>query len=339
MDSLFRLLRYARRWRLKIMLATLYSSLNKLFDIAPEILIGVAVDVVVKREESFVASLGFTTPESQITVLGIATFLIWALESLFQYLHGITWRGLAQSLQHELRMDTYDRIQRLDMAWFEDSSIGNIQATLNDDVNQLERFLDSGANDIIQLIVSTVLIGIVFFYLEPSIALLAVVPIPIIMIGSLYFQKSLAPRYSSVRDSAGHLGGTLANNLSGIATIKSFTMEDAERSRIDRLSRDYVAANAQAIRLSSAFIPVIRMAILTGFLCTLVIGGLKTFEGTLEVSAYSVLIFLTQRFLWPFTRLGETIDLFERAMASTRRILDLLETDYTIRDPRAATPA
>ena len=206
MGSLFRLLKYARRWRMKIVLATLYSTLNKLFDIAPEILIGMAVDVVVKREESFVAELGFHTPQSQITVLAIATFFIWALESLFQYLHSITWRGLAQDLQDALRMDTYDQVQRLDLAWFEENSVGNLLAILNDDVNQLERFLDTGANDLIQLAVSTLLIGAVFFYLDPTIALLAILPVPVIFIGSSFFQKNLAPRYTRVREGRRPIG-------------------------------------------------------------------------------------------------------------------------------------
>jgi len=333
MEALFRLLKYARAWRVKIILATVYSTLNKFFDIAPEILIGIAVDVVVKREESFVASLGFETPESQITVLGVATFIIWALESLFQYLYSITWRDLAQSLQHAMRLDTYNQVQHLDMAFFEDSSVGNLLATINDDVNQLERFLDSGANDLIQLLVSTILVGAVFFYLQPTIAILAIMPIPIIFLGSMYFQRNLGPRYTEVRDAAGLMGATLSNNLNGIATIRSFTMEDKELERVEKLSNDYRTANAVAIRLSSAFIPLIRMAVLAGFLFTLVLGGLKTFEGTLAVSSYSVLIFLTQRLLWPFTRLGQTIDLFERAMASTRRILNLLETSFTIKDP------
>jgi len=333
MEVLIRLLRYAQPWRLRIVLATLYSCLNKLFDIAPEILIGVAVDLVIKREESFVASLGFETPESQLAVLGVVTFAIWALESVFEYLYSINWRGLAQSLQHTLRMDTYNQIQHLDMAWYEDKSVGNLLTTLNDDVNQLERFLDTGANDLIQLMVSTVLIGAVFFYLDPSIAVLAVLPIPIIFVGSLYFQRSLGPRYSEVREAAGLMGATLANNISGMPTIRSFAKEDAEAERVGRLSQNYRGSNSRAIRLSSAFIPVIRIAVLAGFLFTLVLGGMKALDGTMAVGAYSVLIFLTQRLLWPFTKLGQIVDQFERAMASTRRILDLLETDYSIKDP------
>jgi ATP-binding cassette subfamily B protein len=69
------------------------------------------------------------------------------------------------------------------------------------------------------------------------------------------------------------------------------------------------------------------MAVLAGFVATLVIGGFKTVDRTLEVGSYSVLVFLTQRLLWPLTNLAQTVDLYQRAMASTRRVLDLLETD------------
>ena len=338
MNSLIRLIRYANPWRGRMIMATLYSVLNKLFDIAPEILIGMAVNVVVKREESFVAGLGFESPKSQIYALGVATFFIWAFESVFEYLYSVKWRGLAQDIQHALRTDAYDQVQRLDMAWFETNSTGNLMATLNDDVNQLERFLDTGANEIIQLLVSTVLIGGIFFYLEPTIGLMAVLPVPIIFLGSICFQKNLGPRYTKVREAAGAIGATLANNLSGIATIKSFTAESRELGRLSLLSRAYQDANGAAIAVSSAFIPVIRMAILAGFLCTLVLGGLKVFDGTLDVGAYSVLIFLTQRFLWPFTRMGQTVDQFERAMASARRALNLLEQTFTIQDPASPLP-
>jgi ATP-binding cassette subfamily B protein len=122
----------------------------------------------------------------------------------------------------------------------------------------------------------------------------------------------------------GDLSSRLANNLGGIATIKSFTAEDREAKRLKESSEAYVEANRRAIRISSAFIPVIRMAILAGFLATFTVGGMKALDGSLNVGAYGVLVFLTQRLLWPLTGLADVIDLFERAMASTRRILDLL---------------
>ncbi|MBE0399366.1 ABC transporter ATP-binding protein [Halomonas sp. FME1] len=331
-QALVRLLRYAKGYRRRIIAATTCSVINKLFDIAPEILIGVAIDVVVNQEQSFVASLGFETPHQQITMLAILTFVIWAGESLFEYLFQILWRNLAQRLQADMRQDTYEHAQRLDMAFFESKNSGQLVATMNDDVNQLERFLDGGANALIQVVVTVVAVGAVFFVLSPLIALLAFTPIPLIIWGAFFFQRKAGPLYSDVREKAGDLASRLSNNLSGIATIKSFTSEDREAERLRQASEAYVEANRRAIKVSSAFIPVIRMAILAGFLATFTVGGMMALNGSLNVGAYGVLVFLTQRLLWPLTGLAQVIDLFERAMASTRRILDLLEVPITVKD-------
>ena len=330
--SFYRFLKYARIWRGKIIIASIYSIINKLFDIAPEILIGIAVDLVVQRQDSIVAKLGFETIESQITILAIATFFIWAFESIFQYLYSISWRNLAQSVEHKMRTEAYNHVQTLDIAWFEDKKIGDITAKLNDDVNQLERFLDNGLNTIIQLVVSSVAIAVVFFYISPIVACVSILPIPAILLIAFYFQKNLSPRYLAVRNAVGSLNNTIFNNLLGISTIKSFVTENLESNRVSKLSNDYRLKNRYAIKLSSAFVPIVRMGILSGFLGTMIIGSYFALDGTIAVGSYSVLVFLTQRFLWPFTTLGETVDLFERSMASTKRILDLLDTKYIVKD-------
>ncbi|MEM7183237.1 MAG: ABC transporter ATP-binding protein [Spirochaetota bacterium] len=331
-SAFFSLLRYAETYRPRILWAAFCSIVNKLFDVAPEILIGIAIDVVVNQEKSFVADLGFHTPQSQITVLAVLTFLIWAGESLFEYFYLLAWRNLAQNLQSDLRQDAYGHMQKLDMSFFESKSSGELVSILNDDVNQLERFLDGGANDLIQTVVAVIAVGIVFFVLSPYIAMLAFTPVPIIIWGAFFFLKRANPLYAEVRDKVGSLARRLSNNIAGMATIKSFTAEDKELQELRRQSEEYASANRKAIAVSSAFIPVIRMAILAGFLCTFVVGGLQALRGELNVGAYGVLVFLTQRLLWPLTGLARTVDLFERAMASTRRILGILKTDMEVKD-------
>ena len=321
-----RLYGFALPHRRRVWLATCYSILNKLFDLAPPVLIGMAVDVVVQREGSWIASWGVEDVSSQFYVLAALTVVIWVLESVFEYIYKIYWRNLAQSVEHDLRMAAYAHVQGLELAFFEDASTGSLMSVLNDDVNQLERFLDSGANDLLQVTTTVIAIGSGFFYIAPDIAWMAMAPMPFILWGSLWFQRKLAPRYSVVREAVGDLNADLAGNLGGIATIKSFTAEEREVERIRGASDDYRLANRQAIALSSAFSPLIRMVIVVGFTAMMVAGGLQTLEGKMEVGAYSILIFMTQRLLWPLTRLGETFDLFQRAMASTIRIFGLLDT-------------
>lgn len=316
----------------KIRLAILCSILNKIWDLAPPLLIGVAVDVVVQKEDSLLASWGIIDPWNQLLVLAVATFVIWGLESLFEYFYAILWRNLAQTVQHNLRLVTFDHVQHQAMSWFDEHQKGDLLAVMNDDVNQLERFLDKGANDLLQVTTTVIVVGSVFLFLSWEIALFAVLPIPVILWGSFLYQKKLQSRYQEVRHTAGQLNALLENDLTGMATIQSFTSEERELLRVEALSESYRSANKSAIRLSAAFVPLIRMAILAGFTATLLLGGKLALDGVLAVGAYSVLVFMTQRLLWPLTRLGETFDLYQRAMASSVRILSLLERPSSIID-------
>lgn len=331
LHPLRRLWRRAGRFRRRIVVATISTILNKLFDIAPELLIGVAIDVVVRTDDSFVSQIfGVEDRGDQLLVLAGITIVAWVLESSSQYIADRLWRGLSQDLQHELRLDTYRHVQELDLAWFEDRASGRLLTVLNDDVNQLERFLDVGASKIILTATNVVAVGAVFVVISPMLALVAFLPIPVIIGGSLLFQRRLGPRYAAVRERAGRLGGLIGGNLGGIATIKAFGAEEREASRVSVASADYAQANRQAIALSAAFVPLIRMAILVGFILTLVLGGRAALDGSLEIGLYSVLVFMTQRLLWPLTELGETLDLYQRGVASIRRILDLLDTPVAV---------
>jgi ATP-binding cassette subfamily B protein len=337
---LIRLLRYARPQRRRIAWAVCCSVINKLLDLAPPFIIGAAIDVVVQRQDSLVARWGFPDPTSQLVLLGVATFLVWAGESLFEWFLGVAWRGLAQDIQHHARMDAFSNVERLELGWFEDRSTGGLLAVLSDDVNQLERFLDGGANDLIQLAVTGLAVSAAFFAISPEVAWWAMLPVPLVVLGSLWFQRRLEPRYAEVRARVGVLNARLSNTLGGMGTVKSFTAEDEERRGLERESLAYAEANRSAIVLSSAFSPLIRIVILVGFTVTLVYGGHLALEGVLAVGAYGLLVFLTQRLLWPFTRIGAVLDLYQRAMASTRRVLDLLDVDPRIVDgPRSLAKA
>lgn len=322
---LWRLLSYMRPYRKDYVLGIVYSLLNKLFDILPEILLGGAVAIVVNRHDSWLAGLtGVHDLLSQLLILGVLTILAWGFESIFQYLMSLKWRNLAQQVEHDLRLETYNHIQNARLQDVYKASTGQLIATMNDDINQLERFLEDGLNQIIQIIGSTLLIGIVFLLASPLITLFAILPIPLILWGAFYFQSKLEPRFLQVRHEAAQISSGLTNSLQGLLTIKSYTNEAFESERLSELSRNYQKANQKTIKVSSMVTPIIRMAILAGFICTLMIGGYQTLAGTMNVGIFSMLVFLSQRLLWPFSYLAEVTVDYQRVMASTKRALDLL---------------
>ncbi|HLS41064.1 MAG TPA: ABC transporter transmembrane domain-containing protein, partial [Ornithinicoccus sp.] len=265
-------------------------------DVMPELLIGAAIDVVVRGADSFVADvIGVSDRATQLVWLAVINAVVWVLESLSDYLASLTWRNLAQQVEHDLRLESYAHVQALDMAWHEARPTGSTLAVLNDDINQLERFLDSGVDKLWQVALNVVLVGAVFAASSWTLTLLAFLPIPVIVVGSLWFQRRLTTRYAAVRAAVARISGLVSANLGGMATIKTFTAEERELARVREASEHYRRTNAEAIKASAAFVPLIRMAILAGFTTTLLLGGWYALDGRLEVGLYSVLVFMTQR--------------------------------------------
>ncbi len=329
-NNLRDLFKYALEQGTKVRRGIIYSILNKIFDLAPPILIGIAIDIVVEGSDSFIGNLGYSDRRQQLIILAVLTFIIWGLESAFDYIAAVTWRNISQDIEHSLRTDAFNNVLGLDLAFFENKSSGRLMAILNDDVNQLETFLDNGANRLVQTATTVLVIGGTFLYISPLVAVFAFIPIPIIIFGSLRFTNRIAERYTKIRNDIENLNANLSNSITGILTVKSFNREKKESERITLSSNEVKSANYHAIRLSAAFIPIIRIAILFGFTATLLIGGFLALDGEIKVATYSVMLFITQRLLWPLTELGVIFDSYQKAMASFRRIINLKNTSPTI---------
>jgi len=336
-----RLFGYLRSYRSRLALATSASVANKILDLMPPLLVGWVIDSLRGKPPGWISSLaGTRDPWSMAVVLAGLSVVIFFFESLFQWMYQAGFMGLAQRVQHDLRMDVYNRIQEREIAFFEEHRLGEILAMLNDDVNQLERFLNTGFNELVQLGVLFVFAFAVMFPISWQLSLVAVAPMPVILWGSLLYQRRIQPRYRRVRESVGGLASRLENNLAGIHVIKSFTAEAFETERVRLASAEYQRSNFDAIRLSAVYTPLIRMAIVAGFAGVLLLGSYWILNGSGIITVGELVLFsmMTERLLWPLTRLGTTVDDFERARASARRAFGLLDTEPAIQDPERPEP-
>lgn len=321
-----------RSHRITLIYATLCTILHNVFDIFPEVLIGIIIDVLVNKQNSFLTHLGITQVVSQLYLLALLAFVIWLFEALFEYLSDVTWRRLAQTVQHELRIDAYGHMQELEMRYFEDKNTGELLTILNDDINQLENFFDKGISDFIYFVVSVVVVGMIFFYISPVIAMFALFPIPIILFIAHRFQSRLGTLYMKVREHAGLLGARIANNIIGISMIKSYATEQYELQRLSNESAAYKNSNDLSIAIGAAFIPIVRIAIALGFIITIVLGGWYILQGTLAIGGYAILVSMTQRLLWPFIYLAKAADVYKRTMACAHRVFAIINTPIEIKD-------
>lgn len=337
--AMAQLFQYVQQRALLFWFASGTSVLNKILDLMPPLLVGWVIDSVSGTPPGWMQGVpGIGTPLSMAVFLSLLGVGIFALESVFEWMYQRSFLTLAQEVQHDLRLDTYAKIQGREMAFFENQRMGETLSILNDDVNQLERFLNSGFNDLLQLVVMFVFSLAVLMGTSWELSLIGLIPIPLILVGSFYYQRLISPRYDKVRQSVGGLNSRLENNLGGIQVIQSFTAEKFELERVRQSSEGYKQANLHAIRLSAIYIPLIRMAIALGFGGILLLGSYWVLQGNGRLTVGELVLFsmLIQRMLWPLTRLGQTLDLYERARSSAQRIFGLLNTPASIQSPRPA---
>lgn len=324
-NGLLRLYHYAHPHRARLVIAVSCSVISKVLHFAPPLVIGKAVDLLIRGASPSLISIGFHSVQHQLWALSGLMVGLWAVASLFEYVHRYQWRELSQVVQHELQVEAYSRVQRSTTAYLEGRSTGALATILNEDANQLEVFFNDGANDALQLAANVIVVGLAFIGLAPQLAWIALAPLPLVAWVSTRFRGRIGPLYTTVRERAGISDGHLVNNLTGITTIRSFTTEEYEDARLAQLSKQYLSVSRQATLLNAAFTPTIRMIVIGGFAATVIRAGALVAAGALSPGSYSFLVFLTQRFLWPLTILGQTIDQSQRSMAAAHRVLDLLE--------------
>ncbi|MCA8919400.1 MAG: ABC transporter ATP-binding protein [Planctomycetes bacterium] len=334
-----RLFAYLRPMRRRMTMSIGASVANKVLDLAPPILVAWLIDSVTGQTPQWIkGGLGLGTTMSQVVFIAILTVIIFGLESVTQWAYSFGFMNVSQDLQHNLRLDAYSRMQDREIRFFEEHRLGKTLAMLNDDVNQLERFFNNAFNDLVQLAVLFLFAGAVLFSISPSLAGIGLIPVPIIIWGSLRFSKLLEPRYKNVRESVGEVASRLENNIGGILVIKSFTAEKYESARVREASESYRAANRHAIKLSAVFVPVIRMAIAFGFGAVIILGGYWVTKRQISAGELVLFCMMIQRLLWPLTRLGNTFDEYQRARASATRIFGLLDTPSRVQDPAQPQP-
>ena len=323
------------------MIGGMASVTNKVLDLMPPLLVAWVIDTVQGHPPTWIhAILPHPTPMLTAGLLAGLGFIIFLFESITQWLYQWQFQRVAQCIQHDIRCRVYDHLQHQDMAYFEQQRLGQLIAIINDDVNQLDHFLSRVANELLQLTVLCLFSLIVMGLTCWPLALVSLVPIPIIVLGSLAYQRLISPFYYTIRHAVGDLVARLENNMSGIHVIKSFTAESFEYQRVSDASNAYKTANIRAFRWTTLYVPIIRMIIATGFAGVLLLGSYWVLNDTPWLTVGELVLFsmLIQRLLWPLTRLGDVFDDYERANVSADRLLTVLNQTPNVTSPPNPVP-
>ena len=335
MRRLFR--EYARKNPRPLVYGLLAGLLAHTIALVPPVVLGVAIDAVFLENRPF--ELAFVPdawiPAERRNQFWLAAGLVGAaflLSSTFMWAKGRGLNVFAQRTQHEIRTDTYDAMQRLDLSFFSDKQTGELMSILNNDVNRLEEFLNGGLNIAAQLVLTVGGVAVVLLVLNLQLGLITLATVPVIAVFTHVFVQRIQPMYADVRSTVGDLNSRLENNLSGIDVIKVSNTEGFEAGRVTDASREYYDTNMRAVRTRVKFFPGLQLTAGVGFVLTFVIGGIWVFEGpplvlsgTLTVGTFVTFVLLGQRLVWPMAQFGQLINLYQQAGASAERVFGLMD--------------
>ncbi|MEF8877958.1 MAG: ABC transporter ATP-binding protein [Haloarculaceae archaeon] len=321
----------------------LFSSvIARVLDLMPPVLLALAVDAIFYAERPFSIWLvpDAWLPPDRPGQLYLSAGLIAAAffgGAAFHWTRNWGWNSFAQHIQHAVRTDTYDKMQRLNMDFFADKQTGEMMSILSNDVNRLERFLNDGMNSAFRLGVMVLGIAAILLYWNWQLAVITLGVVPLIAFFTYRFIKTIQPKYADVRSSVGQVNSRLENNLGGVQVIKTSNTEDFESHRVEGVSKDYFDANWDAIGTRIKFFPGLRLLSGIGFVVTFVLGGAWVltyqatgsaplfFSGGLTPGQFVGFILFTQRFIWPMAQFGQIINMYQRAYASSARIFGLMD--------------
>ncbi|NKE34232.1 ABC transporter ATP-binding protein [Natronococcus sp. JC468] len=343
---------FGRPYWFSVLVGLVSSVLARALDLLPALLLAVAIDSIF-GDRAFHEQVPLVVlPESWLPTTQVEQFWFvvvviagsFAFGAVFHWLRNWGFNAFSQSVQHDVRTATYDKMQRLDMEFFANKQTGEMMSVLSNDVNQLERFLNEGMNSATRLIVMVVGITGLLFWLNPQLALVSLAPVPLIAIFTYVFVKKIQPKYAAVRSSVGKVNSRLENNLGGINVIKSSNTESYESDRVDDVSRNYYDKNWDAIWLRIKFFPGLQLISGIGFVLTFLVGGYWVFSGsapgpfsgTLETGVFVAFIMYTQQLVWPMAQFGQVINMYQRAEASSERIFGLMDEEGRIERDRDA---
>jgi ATP-binding cassette subfamily B protein len=259
--------------------------------------------------------------------------------ALLQWVRGVSINIFAHGIMYAIRVDAYEKMQRLDMPFFDNKETGEIMSILNNDTSNLETFFDNALADSVRIGVIVTGVTVALLYTNAQLALVTLGAVPLLVGFTWWFMRVIEPRYTHQRETIGDLNTRIENGLSGIELVKTSSTESYENERVQQVSKDVFDASMDVLKLSYFYRPGMELITGAALLATFIIGGLWVFSGpplffsgTLTTGDFVVFMLLTQRLTGPMAQLSNIVDWYENAKASGKRICGLMDVPVRIDD-------
>ena len=266
-----------------------------------------------------------------LILLAAVAFLV---QHLFNSLRIILNNTFEQKVIFDLRSDLYSHIQLLPLRWFDNRATGDLMTRVIEDVNSVERVLIDGIEQGVVAVLQIVIVVAVMFYWNAKLALLALVPLPLLIAGALAYTLTAHRRYRLQRRAASNINALLHDNLAGVRQIKSFAREREEHARFNRASDQLRHATLVVMRTWAIYSPSMSMFEAIGALLVLGFGSHDVLTGSLQLGDLVGILMLMAFLYDPISRLHQLNQLVQAGRAAGERVFEILDEDA---EPGAVT--
>ena len=322
-----RLLRYAAPYKGAVLLSLLAVLVYTAATVAIPAIIAVGIDRYVSNGDL-----------SGLNTLAMLFALVLAAHYAANYVHQALLARVSQRVIYDLRNELFAHLQRLPMSFHNRHKVGSVMSRAQNDVYQVQEFLDIVVLSIADLLSLT---GIIVIMLVTNwrLSALSFAALPVLIAIIYLWQKRARPAFLRVRVAISRVNASLAENLDGVRVVQSMNRQEKNLEAFDGLNRGHLDTNLRAQRLSSSLMPVVEMFMSFGLAATIVFGGRLVLGGLLGSGQLVQFTLYIQRFFDPIRSLTMQFTQLQRAMASGARIFDLLDTQPDLVDAPDAREA
>jgi ATP-binding cassette subfamily B protein len=231
-----------------------------------------------------------------------------------------------QKVIFDIRSDLYEKIQRLPLQWFDTRRTGDVMTRVVEDVTNMERVLIDGIEQGLVAGLQVIGIGIYLFYLNPSVAPWATLPVPFLAIGAWIYSTKGRDRYRNQRDAASDLNALLHDNISGVRQIKAYAAETVEHERFNRFSDLLRQASLRMMKWWAFYSPGMSFVRMTGYVLVLAFGGAAVMNGGLKLGQLMEFFLFLSLFYEPIDRLNSLNQMLLSGRAAADRVFEILDS-------------
>ncbi|MBE6656851.1 MAG: ABC transporter ATP-binding protein [Ruminococcaceae bacterium] len=276
----------------------------------------------------------FTASIEDIETLTVQTLIVYAAVLLIAYLVRALCRGISLGVAHiaawrfvgELTLKLYDKLEQLSLRYYQDKQTGDLMSRLGNDARQFELLIAHSIPDLVSNLLVVIGVCIMLFTINVPLALITMIPVPLIILISFLYSKKVAPMFRINSRVYGELSGVLQDNITGMKEIKAFGCEESEHNKMKHNCRYYAKVNIRANLANAVFTPGIELMTSIGTILVLLFGGMLVLDGKMRISDIVGFVMYLSLFYTPLAVLARLVEDLQSTAASAQRVFELLDS-------------